>query len=140
MKCPECGHDTYTSRGGFEICPSCGYGSPTVAEQRRKFEEYKRSLIEGPADRLYSKDAWKLKIVYKARGSKNEGPHGVLCKDNQMVDPLKLGIMIKTDLGTLRYYAHFDEEQDPWEVTGWNFADKTLILTSFGDRMFRSNL
>jgi hypothetical protein len=135
MKCPECGHDTYTSRGGYEICPNCGYGSPTVAERRRKFEEYKRSLIEGPADRLYSKGAWKLKIVYEGRGTKKERPHGVLYKDGEMVNPLQPGEMIETDLGTLKYYAHLTEMQPFWAVTGWHFADQTLILSSFGDRI-----
>ena len=135
MKCPECGHDTYTSRGGYEICPGCGYGSPTVAEQRRKFEEDKRSLEEEPADRLYSKGAWKLKIVYKARGSKSEGPHGVLYKNGKMIDPLQPGEMIDTDLGILKYYAHLTETQPSWEVSGWHFADQSLILSSFGDRI-----
>ena len=131
MKCPECGHDTYTSRGGYEICPNCGYGSPTVAERRRQFEEDKRSLEEEPADGLYSKGAWKLKIVYKLRGSKSEGPHGVLYRDDERVNSLQPGEMIETDLGTLKYYAHLIEKQWSWEVTGWHFADQSLILPSW---------
>jgi hypothetical protein len=139
MKCPECGHDTYTSRGGFEICPNCGYGSPTAAaaeaERHRKFEAYERSLLEEPADRLYSEGPWQLKIIYKERGTKSEGPHGVLYRDGEIVDPLQPGEMIDTDLGTLKYYAPLTETQPSWAVTGWHFADQNLILSSFGDRV-----
>ncbi len=135
MQCPKCGHETYTSRGGYEICPNCGYGSPTVAaaeaERYRKFEAYERSLLEEPADRLYSKGPWKLKIIYKERGTKSEGPHGILYKDGEMVDPPEPGKIIDTDLGILKYYAHLNETQMSWEISGWNFADQSLILHSW---------
>jgi ribosomal protein L37E len=34
MVCPECGAKTYTASAGLEICPQCGYGSPSVVKKR----------------------------------------------------------------------------------------------------------
>lgn len=100
-------------------------------KQRQEFEEYKRSILESPTDRLYRSGEWELRIVYKARGSKSEGPHGVLYKDGEIVEPLHVGEVISTDLGMLKYYSHLEETRPSWEITGWNFADQTLILPSW---------
>ncbi len=39
MKCPKCGNDTYKSIGGTDICPSCGFGSASVAQQLAQEQE-----------------------------------------------------------------------------------------------------
>lgn len=45
MKCPKCDATTYTSIGGGEICPRCGYGSTYMTEQsarqQQALDEYK---------------------------------------------------------------------------------------------------
>jgi ribosomal protein L37E len=118
MKCPICGNRTYTSVGGREICPECGYGSPTVATMKKRqlqeLEEYRRSISESPADRSYRSGEWELKIVYKARGTKSEGPHGVLYKDGGIIEPHHVGEVINTDFGILKYYSHLEETEWPW--------------------------
>ena len=135
MKCPECGAEILPSGAGFEICPECGHGSPTVEAAREggqlAFQEHQRSLAESPPDRTYLAGIWELRVVYKARGSKSEGSHGILIRDGEIIPPGEVGEILPTDLGPMKYYASPEDLIPTWQVTGWHFADQDLIVPSW---------
>ena len=137
MKCPKCDAATYTSIGGGEICPRCGYGSTYMTEQsarqQQTFDEDKRALTQAAPNKSFVSGTWTLHIYYRMRGSKSEGQHGVLLHDGQAVEPHEVGELIKTDLGTLKYYRRLEDMTAPFELTGWNFADANRIRPSWED-------
>lgn len=134
MKCPTCGAETYGSVGGAENCPECGHGAPAATpqkeEQRQEDGEFRRPVLERPADTKYRSGPWELRILYRARGTRSEGSHGVLYRNGEIVEPHHLGEFVDTGLGKLKYYAHLEEPHLPWATTGWHFADRSLILPS----------
>jgi hypothetical protein len=71
---------------------------------------------------VYQKDVWKLDIKYLKKGTKNEGQDGVLYKSGKAVKAKQVDEVIETSIGTLKYYGKRTSVNNPWAVTGWNFA------------------
>jgi len=71
---------------------------------------------------VYQKDIWKLNIKYLHKGTKNEGQDGVLYKNGKEVKAKQVDEVLETSLGTLKYYGKRTSANNPWAVTGWNFA------------------
>ena len=135
MQCPQCGTDTYRSLGGTDICPACGFGSPSVAaaaaQQQLRSAEEERQRQAAAAPRIFASGDWVLNIYYRLRGSRSEGQHGVLFHHGKPVEPHHVGEVIETDLGKMKYYCRLEEMSVTWEPTGWNFADENKILPSW---------
>lgn len=83
----------------------------------------------GKPDRVLKKGEWEFQIFYRAKGSRSEGQHGVLLHKGVALPPGKKKEEKESPLGTMVYYG--DDYQAPWETTGWNFKDKSKILTSW---------
>jgi hypothetical protein len=107
---------TYTSVGGTEICPTCGYGSSHF----EKLTEWKKELAETGdlPDKILEKGSWALHIFYRLKGSKSEGQHGVLIHEGETVEPSRVGEILETDLGKIKYYLHPRDMEHPWDRTG----------------------
>lgn len=79
---------------------------------------------------IYQADVWRLNITYLHKGTKSEGQNGVLYKYGNEVKTPKMDTLMETSIGTLKYYGKRTAANHPWDVTGWNFADKSLIKNS----------
>ncbi len=77
---------------------------------------------------VYVREAWTLEITYLNPDTRSEGQQGRLFKDGNPVDaPENRGSLV-TPLGLLKHYG--SERKHPWDVTGWNFADRRKIQRS----------
>lgn len=81
-----------------------------------------RELVEGK---------WKLQMFYTAKGQQNEGIDGVLLFEGKKIEPKRVGEVIDTDLGEMKYYLRPEDRKMPYEYTGWNFADTNKIIMSW---------
>lgn len=77
------------------------------------------------ACRVFKKGKWDLYVFFNNRGTKMEGQFGVLVEDGNMVGPAEKGAQMDTELGKMKYYGL--EKAQPWDTTGWHFADKSPI-------------
>ncbi len=77
---------------------------------------------------VYVRDAWTLEITYINPDTRSEGQQGRLLEDGKPVDAAEKGELLVTPLGLLKYYG--SERKHPWDVTGWNFADRRKIQRS----------
>ena len=66
-----------------------------------------------------SKGLWELKIFYIAKGTRSEGLHGVLYKNNMEKKANRLKEEIKTDLGEFIYYGDLKDRQHLFSLSGW---------------------
>ncbi len=73
MKCPNCGATMYTSMGGLEICPQCGYGSPS---EMRKKEAQRAAQQTAQLARFF--DGWKFPLDSLPDGTTLTVDNGVL--------------------------------------------------------------
>jgi len=125
----------YKSMGGLDICPGCGYGSPSVAqraaEQQKKIEEENRQREEDAKPRSDIMGEWRLDIYFRYKGSRSEGQHGILIHNGEIIEPKKVGEVIDTDLGLMKYYCHLEDMKVSFEPTGWNYADSEKIRPSY---------
>lgn len=125
----------YKSISGLDICPGCGFGSPSVAQEsaqrQRQIDQYKEQMRAEAAPKSIVSGAWTLNIYFRCRGSKSEGQHGVLFRNGEPVEPRQVGEVIDTDLGRMKYYYHLEDMELLWEPTGWNFADRAKIQPSW---------
>ncbi len=79
--------------------------------------------------RLYKTGAWELYIFYSAKGTKSEGPFGVLLQNGNLIFPFhQTNAIINTDLGEMKYYGV--DSEVAWAPKGWLFADKHKIPRS----------
>ncbi len=125
----------YKSIRGLDICSTCGYGSPSVAqraaEKQKKIEEDNRQREEDAKPRSDVIGTWRLDIYFRLKGSKSEGQHGILFHNGEIVEPKQVGEAIHTDLGLLKYYCRLEDIEYPFELTGWNYADRKKIRPSY---------
>ena len=128
MKCPKCGIIMYRSRSGIDICPGCGFGSPSIAQ---KIDEIAAKEKGKTAPISIVKGAWRFNIYFRFRGSKSEGQHGILLHNGKPLEPEQVGDVIDTDLGKMKYYCDLEDMEVPFEPTGWNFEDRTKIKPSW---------
>ncbi len=77
---------------------------------------------------VYTNASWALEITYLNPDTRSEGQQGRLLEAGKPVDAAKIGVSLVTPLGLLKYYG--SERKRPWDVTGWNFADRRLIRRS----------
>ena len=135
MKCTQCGTEMYKSMGGLDICPGCGYGSPSMAqktvEKQKKKEEENRKREEDAKPRSDIMGKWRLDIYFRLKGSRSEGQHGVLFHNGEIVEPKQVGEVIHTDLGQMKYYCHLEDMKYSIQPTGWNYADEDKIRPSW---------
>lgn len=80
------------------------------------------------ADRVIKAGVWELRLTYQNKGTRSESQHGVLLKNGREVKPKKVGQVIKTDLGAMKFYLLPGDKKHLWENTGWNFADEKKIV------------
>jgi len=137
MKCPQCNTEMYKSIGGLDICPGCGYGSPSVAQkaaQRQKqIDEENQRREADAAPRSDVMGNWRLDIYFRLRGTRSEGQHGILFHNGESIEPNQVGEVINTDLGQMKYYCRPEDVKDSWEPTGWNYTDEEKIRRSWSD-------
>ena len=91
------------------------------------------------SERQFAKDNWILHITYTLAGTRSEGQHGELSHNGRSQQPTHEGQELDTPLGRMKYYLHPDNATLPFEITGWNFADHSLIRPST-DTSFLENL
>ena len=79
--------------------------------------------------RIYEAGDWELYVFFTDKGTRSEGPFGVLLKNGSMHPPASsIGEEIETELGKMKYYSL--DSQEPWAPKGWLFADKSKIPNS----------
>jgi hypothetical protein len=76
----------------------------------------------------YHASEWVLEIKYLNRGTRSEGQEGQLRKGGTPVAADAIGQTQETPIGLLRYYG--SERRKPWDLTGWNFADRRKVRRS----------
>jgi hypothetical protein len=59
-----------------------------------------------------------------------EGQNGVLYKKGKEIRASRKNEIIKTSIGTLKYYGERNLSNRLWDNTGWNFSDSSLIKRS----------
>ena len=75
---------------------------------------------------VYSSGEWVLEIKYLNRGTRSEGQEGRLLQGGVAV---AIGEQaVQTPIGLLRHYG--SERRKPWDLTGWNFADRRKVRRS----------
>ncbi|MCJ7531950.1 MAG: hypothetical protein MUO64_13100 [Anaerolineales bacterium] len=79
---------------------------------------------------VYEVGDWRLNIEYLQIGSRSEGQNGVLYKNGKEVKASQKNEIKKTPIGTLKYYGERGLSNRPWDNTGWNFSDTSLIKRS----------
>jgi len=77
---------------------------------------------------VYARETWTLEITFLNPDTRSEGQQGKLLKDGRPVDDAEKGGSLMTPLGLLKYYG--SERKQPWDVTGWNFADRRKMRRS----------
>jgi len=77
---------------------------------------------------VYARETWTLEITYLNLGTRSEGQQGRLLEDGKLVENGKKDRSLVTPLGLLKYYG--SERKRPWDITGWNFADRRKIRRS----------
>ncbi len=82
-------------------------------------------------DRELKLGKWKLQLFYISKGQPNEGINGVLYHGTKKIEPERVGEVIATDLGEMKYYLKPEDRKMPYEYTGWNFANTNKILMSW---------
>ena len=90
--------------------------------------EINNSFCLKEPDRIQREEYWELLVYYRAKGSRSEGPHGILLHNGLPVELETFHKELETSLGVMKYYAL--EGPAIWSPTGWNFADKSKILRS----------
>ena len=78
-------------------------------------------------DRIYKKGIWELQIIYIQKGTRSEGLHGVLIKNDKVLNQKEDNKMIKTDIGVMKYYGKFENRKHNWDISGWCFSDANKI-------------
>ncbi len=79
-------------------------------------------------DLTLHKGNWKLEIVYRQKGTKNESQRGRLFYKNQEFESETVGEETKTDLGLMKFYGK--NAKQPFLPAGWNFADHKKQIPS----------
>jgi len=74
---------------------------------------------------IYTNASWTLEITYLNRDTRSEGQQGRLLENGKPVNAEMGGESLDTPLGLIKYYG--SERTRPWDVTGWNFADRRKI-------------
>ena len=74
---------------------------------------------------IASINGWRLVVIYRLKGSRSEGQYGTLFYDGKAREHGRLGELIDTPLGKMRFYGTVAEV--PWATTGWHFADPKKI-------------
>lgn len=74
----------------------------------------------------YCSGEWALEIKYLNRGTRSEGQEGRLLKAGVAVAVGEQAV--QTPIGLLRHYG--SERRKPWDLTGWNFADRRKVRRS----------
>ena len=59
MKCPNCGANMYKSIGGIDICPECGFGSASAAQESARGQLQVEERIKTlPVESLHKKQEY----------------------------------------------------------------------------------
>lgn len=115
--------------GSFFLPPSNASADNQNAQQKGDTENMSSSHSEHQpkADKIITKGAWALEISFRHPGTRSEGQDGVLKKDGIVVEPQHLDQVLQTDLGKIKYYGPYSDKKHSWELSGWNFADESVI-------------
>lgn len=102
------------------VPPSDPQAEVEKRQNARKAHEKQRIPLPSSDALLFRAGEWELYFFFKLKGSKSEGPVGILLRDGS-VEPNDLR-SLDTELGTL--INHLPSSESPaWAPSGWCFAD-----------------
>jgi len=102
-------------------CPrNAGKKTPSVCSVKKTTCVAKRPACGGTSPKVMvkEKDGWKLVIHVLQPGSRSQGYHGELYKDDKRVEGIK-GKALETSFGTLTWKGTMEERVHLWDSTGW---------------------
>lgn len=71
-----------------------------------------------PGEIVHKQDGYELHIWILAKGSRSQGRHGGLLHDGRWVEG-KVGQVLDTPIGRVRYAGDFADRQFLWSESGW---------------------